>query len=139
MDIWEILGITYTLDKKSIREAYAARSREIHPEENPEEFRQLHKAYQAALGYAEFMEKRDWADDGDTEPDSEKQQKNVRKSQEGQWYEKILHSAKGPSIVVVLAFCILRVCLSGDGGSASPFIVVVLLAYTIRWLGGRQE
>lgn len=55
MDIWEILGIDYTLDINSIREAYHARAREIHSEENPKEFRRLQKAYQAACEYAMFM------------------------------------------------------------------------------------
>lgn len=55
MDIWEILGIAYTLDINSIREAYNAKVREIHPEENPEAFRRLQKAYQAAYEYAAFM------------------------------------------------------------------------------------
>lgn len=55
MDIWEILGIAYTLDINSIREAYHARVREIQPEENPEAFRRLQKAYQAAYQYAAFM------------------------------------------------------------------------------------
>lgn len=55
MGIWKILGIEPTRDKKSIRKAYAAKTREIHPEERPEEFIQLHKAYQKALDYADFF------------------------------------------------------------------------------------
>lgn len=54
MNIWMILGIEPTTDKKAIRRAYAAKTREIHPEDAPEEFRQLHEAYQAALGYADY-------------------------------------------------------------------------------------
>lgn len=54
MNIWEILAIEPTTDKKAIRRAYAAKTRVIHPEEKPEEFKQLHAAYQAALKYAEF-------------------------------------------------------------------------------------
>jgi len=57
MNVWEILGIAPTIDKKAIRRAYAEKTRKIHPEEKPEEFRQLHEAYQAALGYAEFVSK----------------------------------------------------------------------------------
>lgn len=55
MNIWKILGIEPTTDKKAIRKAYAAKTKEIHPEEKPEEFKQLHEAYQAALGYAEYV------------------------------------------------------------------------------------
>lgn len=55
MNIWNILGIEPTTDKKAIRKAYAAKTKEIHPEEKPEEFKQLHEAYQAALGYADYV------------------------------------------------------------------------------------
>ena len=54
MNIWELLEIEPTTDKKAIRRAYAARTRVIHPEEKPEEFKLLHKAYEAALQFAEF-------------------------------------------------------------------------------------
>lgn len=53
MDIWKILDIEPTADRRAIRKAYAARTRVIHPEERPEEFKQLHEAYQAALRYAD--------------------------------------------------------------------------------------
>lgn len=59
MNIWEILHIEPTTDKKAIRRAYAAGTKVIHPEEKPEEFKQLHAAYQAALKYAEFAAKRE--------------------------------------------------------------------------------
>lgn len=52
INIWKILGIEPTTDKKAIRRAYAARSKETHPEEKPEEFRMLYEAYQKALEYA---------------------------------------------------------------------------------------
>lgn len=53
MDIWEILGISPVEDKKLIKKAYAARSREVHPEDEPEEFMRLYEAYRMALRYAE--------------------------------------------------------------------------------------
>lgn len=53
MDIWEILGIEPTTDKKIIKKAYAAKTKEIHPEEKPEEFKVLYEAYQTALGWAD--------------------------------------------------------------------------------------
>lgn len=59
MDIWKILGISPSTNKKTIRKAYAAKTREIHPEEKPEEFQQLHEAYQAALVYAEYVKQVD--------------------------------------------------------------------------------
>lgn len=57
MNIWEILGIEPTTDKKRIKKAYAEKTKEIHPEEKPEEFKRLHEAYQAALGYADYISK----------------------------------------------------------------------------------
>lgn len=53
MNIWNILQIEPTADRKMIRQAYAARSRIVHPEEKPEEFRLLYEAYQEALEYAQ--------------------------------------------------------------------------------------
>lgn len=53
--IWEILGIEPTLDKKEIREAYAALSRTYHMEEFPEEFARIQQAYHAALEYAQYQ------------------------------------------------------------------------------------
>lgn len=52
---WDILGIEPVHDKRTIKRAYAAKTREIHPEEKPEEFKELHEAYQAALGYADYF------------------------------------------------------------------------------------
>lgn len=56
--IWEILKVDATEDKREIKRAYARLSREIHPEEKPEEFQRLYDAYQRALQYASYMEER---------------------------------------------------------------------------------
>lgn len=56
--IWDVLQIEPTTDKRAIKKAYACRSKEIHPEERPEEFRALYEAYQAALRYASPRGKR---------------------------------------------------------------------------------
>ncbi|MGL5436478.1 MAG: J domain-containing protein [Lachnospiraceae bacterium] len=53
MNIWSILEITSTTDKKTIKRAYARLLKLCHPEEKPEEFKRLYEAYQAALAYAE--------------------------------------------------------------------------------------
>ena len=58
MGIWEILGIAPTTNIRQIKKAYAAKSREVHPEEKPEEFRMLHEAYQKALQYAKKPDNR---------------------------------------------------------------------------------
>lgn len=52
MDIWKILHIEATTDKRAIKKAYALRSKTVHPEEKPEEFSQLYEAYKIALQYA---------------------------------------------------------------------------------------
>lgn len=56
MNIWKILHIKATTDKKAIKKAYALRSKTIHPEEKPEEFSQLYEAYKMALQYAKHGE-----------------------------------------------------------------------------------
>ena len=48
-DIWGLLGISPTGDRKAIRSAYAAQSRLHHPEEEPEYFVELNQAYKQAL------------------------------------------------------------------------------------------
>lgn len=57
--IWDILEIDPTSDKRVIKKAYAARVKEIHPEEKPEEFQMLYKAYQAAMKQVQNAEKRE--------------------------------------------------------------------------------
>ncbi len=53
MNIWKILGVAPTTDQKSIKAAFAAKSREWHPEEYPEEYQRLRQAYKLALAYAQ--------------------------------------------------------------------------------------
>lgn len=49
MNVWEILGIEPTSDKKTIKRAYAKLLKQYHPEENPEKFKQIQAAYQQCL------------------------------------------------------------------------------------------
>ena len=49
MNCWEVLGIAPTKDKKEIKKAYARLLKQYHPEENPEEFKQIQAAYQQCL------------------------------------------------------------------------------------------
>ncbi|MDE6517095.1 MAG: hypothetical protein K2L18_04505, partial [Acetatifactor sp.] len=49
---WRILEIEPTRDISAIRHAYAKKTGSCHPEENPEGFLELRKAYQAAMDYA---------------------------------------------------------------------------------------
>ena len=56
MNCFTILGIEPTTEKKKIKRAYAAKSREFHPEEHPEEFQRIHDAYEEALAWAEHQQ-----------------------------------------------------------------------------------
>ena len=49
--IWEILGIQPTNNKREIRAAYSEKAKQFHPEEEPEAFERLHRAYEQALEY----------------------------------------------------------------------------------------
>ena len=49
MDIWKLLGIDPTDDEEKIKKAFAERTKEVHPEENPEEFGKLFDAYKRAI------------------------------------------------------------------------------------------
>lgn len=52
---WKVLGIEATDQIKDIKRAYAKRSKEIHPEDHPEEFIQLHDAYEQAIAFAKHQ------------------------------------------------------------------------------------
>lgn len=49
MNIWEWLGIPPTTDIAKIKSAYARQAKLYHPEEHPEEFKALQKAYKEAV------------------------------------------------------------------------------------------
>lgn len=51
-EMWEILGIQPTRDTQEIRAAYAKKSRGCNPEEDPQGFMALRRAYQEALAWA---------------------------------------------------------------------------------------
>ncbi|MBO4390606.1 MAG: tetratricopeptide repeat protein [Lachnospiraceae bacterium] len=53
MDIWRILAIEATKDKDAIRDAYRARLVHVHPEEDPEGFKQLREAFEEAVRLAD--------------------------------------------------------------------------------------
>lgn len=50
--IWNILGVHENASVEEIRTAYATAAQECHPEEKPQEFARLQKAYKEALKYA---------------------------------------------------------------------------------------
>ncbi|MBQ6454104.1 MAG: tetratricopeptide repeat protein, partial [Coriobacteriales bacterium] len=52
MDIWAILGIESTKDEAAITAAYHNKLKLVHPEEHPQEFMELRRAYESALAAA---------------------------------------------------------------------------------------
>ncbi|MDE7341964.1 MAG: J domain-containing protein [Lachnospiraceae bacterium] len=52
-DVFQILEIEPTEDKKAIRKAYARLVKQYHPEEQPEKWKEIHDAYEAALHMAQ--------------------------------------------------------------------------------------
>lgn len=63
MNIWKILEIEPTDDKKKIKSAYRAKLREVNPESQPETFMELREAYEKALKEVETDSKQQLAGD----------------------------------------------------------------------------
>ncbi|MCQ4637556.1 tetratricopeptide repeat protein [Anaerovorax odorimutans] len=59
MNIWDILGIQETNDKKAIQEAYRKKLTVTHPEDSPEEFMALRAALEDALKAADRIDSGD--------------------------------------------------------------------------------
>ncbi|HKY92620.1 MAG TPA: hypothetical protein VJM11_16345 [Nevskiaceae bacterium] len=53
MNPWHVLGIAPTREARDIKRAYAAALKKTHPEDDPEGFQALRRAYEAALGLAQ--------------------------------------------------------------------------------------
>lgn len=56
-NVFAILEIEPTNDKKEIKKAYAKLVKKYHPEEYPEKWKEIHDAYEMALQFAENKEK----------------------------------------------------------------------------------
>ncbi|MDD3404547.1 MAG: DnaJ domain-containing protein [Hespellia sp.] len=52
MEIWDELEIESTTDTRTIKKAYARLMTKYHPEEYPEKFQEIHRAYEMAMQYA---------------------------------------------------------------------------------------
>lgn len=89
MNIWDILGIPPTQDTKAIRRAYGTRSKVCHPEEQPEEFAQLRRAYEQAL--KEASAKPTKAVDTPPEPEN---MPNARKESSGLDFDALFAQAQ---------------------------------------------
>jgi len=65
LNIWKILEIPHGSDRDAIRRAYAKKLRATHPEDDPEGFKQLRAAYEAALRHLEYQSWNDIDEDED--------------------------------------------------------------------------
>ncbi|SFR55793.1 tetratricopeptide repeat protein [Anaeromicropila populeti] len=54
--IWDILGLEKTKDQNRIKQAYREKLVQVNPEDNPEGFKELRGAYEAAVQYAQGNE-----------------------------------------------------------------------------------
>lgn len=83
MNIWEILGIEQTTDLVVIKQAYAKKAKQYHPEEHPEEFQRLQNAFRMAEKYAkqqkveELNESYDWQSESEEQFEQSWQQSEV--------------------------------------------------------------
>ena len=85
-DIWTILGIEKTKDIIAIKRAYSAKAKTINKEDNPDDFRKLHDAYKAALGYAKLRDADTiTADKEDGHNESEEQQEQTEQEEKIQF------------------------------------------------------
>jgi TPR repeat protein len=55
---WEVLGLQPTSDRRAIKKAYVLRLKTTHPEDDPLGFQELREAYEIALDWAGFEERR---------------------------------------------------------------------------------
>ena len=74
---WEILGVDSNADLAEIKKAYARLSREFHPEEHPEEYKELKEAYQRASRLAKVRRTAVVEDYEDYEEDEEELQEQA--------------------------------------------------------------
>ncbi len=89
MNIWDILHIKRTNDKKTIKKAYRERLKLTNPEEYPEEFMELRKAYEKALEYVEdeYYDEYDVEDEYEYDDDLEYEDYEIELSPEEQEFE----------------------------------------------------
>lgn len=80
MDIYQVLGISPTRDKKIIRKAYAGLIRKYHPEEHPEKWKEIHDAYTIAMQRAD--EDRPLHEEQKPQREEQKPQQQEQKPQE---------------------------------------------------------
>lgn len=75
---WKWLGIDPTTDAQEIRKAYAEQAKKYHPEEHPEEFKALQKAYKDALRYVKQHNAESAVKEEDTQENDETRSRIIR-------------------------------------------------------------
>ena len=77
MNVFEILEIEPTEDKKKIKKAYASLARKYHPEEQPEKWKEIHDAYTMAMRIADGEENVSFFLEKDTSWEGSQDRQNV--------------------------------------------------------------
>lgn len=81
--IWKILGIEQTKDEEIIKTAYRNKLRDVNPEDDEEGFKELRRAYEEALEYANTEE------DGLYNAQEETRIENARKNEIDLWIDRV--------------------------------------------------
>ena len=68
LEVFQVLGIEQTRDERAIKTAYREKLSETNPEENPEGFKRLRRAYELACEYAKKREQEDTGGERDETP-----------------------------------------------------------------------
>ena len=86
--IWKVLGIEKTKDKETIRNAYHEKLHFVNPEDDQEGFKELRRAYEEAMEYADTIEDNKTIDDGKAENELT-EDSNKNKTEVDFWIDRI--------------------------------------------------
>lgn len=141
MDIWEMLGIAPTKDIAAIKKAYAARAKEYHPEEHPEEYQRIRSAYKLAVKYAKLPEPamRQYEGPQLTVEETEKAAEQPREPQQEVPQPKELPFCYEEVDEYLLPKAVEQFCLAFDYISWNPYLINNPLVWSCLCSGSGYE